>query len=62
VAVAAVAAPMVGGGGAGSLILEGMRAPHYAQMFGGFAVVVILALIIDLVLGALQLLLFTGER
>jgi ABC-type proline/glycine betaine transport system permease subunit len=62
VAVAAVAAPAVGGGGAGSLILQGMRALDYAQMFGGFAVVVILALLIDLVLGALQSLLSRGER
>jgi hypothetical protein len=31
-------------------------------MFGGFAVVVILALLIDLVLGALQSLLSRGER
>jgi hypothetical protein len=31
-------------------------------MFGGFAVVVVLALSVDLVLGALQLLLSRGER
>ncbi|MGD8998359.1 MAG: hypothetical protein PVH80_09630 [Anaerolineae bacterium] len=62
VTVAAVAAPMVGGGGAGSLILEGMRALNYAQMFRGFAVVIILALMIDLALGALQWLLSQDDR
>jgi hypothetical protein len=59
--VAAVVAPTVGGGGAGPLILEGMRALDYGQVFEGFAVVVILALMIDLVLGTLQMLLAAGE-
>jgi ABC-type proline/glycine betaine transport system permease subunit len=62
VALAAVVGPPVGGGGAGSLILKGMRTPDHAQTFGGFAVVVILAVTVDLVLGALQLLLSRGER
>jgi hypothetical protein len=39
-----------------------MRALDYAQMLRGFAVLVILALMIDLVLGALQLLLSQGRR
>jgi ABC-type proline/glycine betaine transport system permease subunit len=62
VVAAAVAAPLTGGGGAGSLIFGGMRALDYAQMLRGFAVLVILALMIDLVLGALQLLLSQGRR
>jgi hypothetical protein len=62
VAVAAVAAPAVGGGGAGSLIIEGMRALDYAEVFRGFAVVVVLALTMDLVLGTLQLVLLSGEQ
>jgi ABC-type proline/glycine betaine transport system permease subunit len=61
VVVAAVVAPMVGGGGAGSLIFGGLRALNYTQMVRGFAVVVVLALTIDLVLGALQLLLAQGR-
>ena len=62
VAVAAVAAPTVGGGGAGSLFLEGMRALDHGQMSGGFFAVVILALVIDLALGAAQMLFSSDER
>jgi ABC-type proline/glycine betaine transport system permease subunit len=62
VAVAALAAPTVGGGGAGLLIFEGMRALDHGQMFGGFFAVVMLALIIDLVLGASQMSFSSGKR
>jgi hypothetical protein len=62
VVVATVVAPMVGGGGAGSLIFRGLRALDYAQMVRGFAVMVVVALTIDLVLGAVQLMLFQGRR
>jgi hypothetical protein len=62
VVVAAVTAPLTGGGGGGSLMFAGMRVLDYAQMLRGFAVVVILALMIDLVPGALQLLLSQGRR
>jgi len=62
VAVAAAVAPAVGGGGAGFLITEGMRALDYGQMSGGFFAVVILALVIDLALGAAQMLFSSDER
>jgi hypothetical protein len=39
-----------------------MRALDYGQMFGGFFAVVMLALIIDLVLGAAQMLFSSGKR
>lgn len=62
VAVAAIGPPMAGGGGAGVLIFQqGMRLLDYPQMLRGFSVVVIVALVADLVLGALQLLLSQGE-
>jgi ABC-type proline/glycine betaine transport system permease subunit len=57
VAVAAVGPPGVGGGGAGDLIFQqGMRLLDYAQMFRGFSTVVFIALMIDVLLGVLQLL------
>jgi hypothetical protein len=57
VAVAAIGPPMAGGGGAGVLIFQqGMRLLDYAQMFRGFSTVVFLALMIDVLLGVLQLL------
>jgi ABC-type proline/glycine betaine transport system permease subunit len=62
VAVAALVAPAVGAGGAGLLILQGMRAPDYGQMVGGFSAVVRLALAADLGLGALQLAIPPGKR
>lgn len=62
VAVAAVAAPAVGGGGAGPLISEGMRALDLCSMLRGFAIVAVLILMIDLMLGAFQLLLSRGRR
>jgi hypothetical protein len=58
VAVAAVGPPLVGSGGAGVLIFEGMRLLDYAQMLRGFAIVVLLALAVDVLLGALQLLFY----
>jgi hypothetical protein len=61
VTVAAVAAPTVGGGGAGFLILEGMRAMDHGQMSGGFFAVVILALVINLALDAAQMLFSSDE-
>jgi ABC-type nitrate/sulfonate/bicarbonate transport system permease component len=54
VAVAAIGPPLVGSGGAGVLIFEGMRLLDYAQMLRGFAIVVLLSLMIDVLLGALQ--------
>jgi ABC-type proline/glycine betaine transport system permease subunit len=62
VVAAAVVAPTAGGGGAGPLIFEGMRALDYAQVLRGLAIVLVLALTIDLVLGASQLLLSQGRR
>ena len=57
VAVAAIGPLVVGSGGAGVLIFEGMRLLDYAQILRGFAIVVLLALVVDVLLGALQLLL-----
>jgi hypothetical protein len=57
VAVAAVGPPVAGSGGAGVLIFQqGMRLLDYSQMLMGFSIVVLVALAIDLLLGALQLL------
>jgi ABC-type proline/glycine betaine transport system permease subunit len=57
VAVAAVGPPVAGSGGAGVLIFQqGMRLLDYSQMLMGFSIVVFLALMIDVLLGALQLL------
>jgi hypothetical protein len=53
-AVAAVGPLVVGSGGAGVLIFEGMRLLDYAQMLRGFAIVVLLALVVDVLLGVLQ--------
>jgi len=59
-ATASVAVAIVGclpgSGGAGALIFQGMRLLDYPQMFRGFSVVALLSLIIDVLLGALQLL------
>ena len=55
VAVAAIGPPWVGSGSAGVLIFQGMRLLDYAQMLRGFYIVVLLALMIDVLLGALQL-------
>jgi len=57
VAVAAVGPLVAGSGGAGVLIFQqGMRLLDYSQMLMGFSIVVLVALAIDLLLGALQLL------
>jgi ABC-type proline/glycine betaine transport system permease subunit len=61
VAVAAVGPPVAGGGGAGVLIFEGMRLLDHAQMLRGFSIVVLLALMIDILLGILQLLFSKGS-
>jgi len=56
VAVAAVGPPLAGSGGAGVLIFQqGMLLLDYPQMLRGFAIVVLLALMIDILLGVLQL-------
>jgi len=57
VAVAAVGPPLAGSGGAGVLIFQqGMLLLDYPQMLKGFGIVVLLALMIDILLGILQLL------
>ena len=62
VAVAAVGPPLAGSGGAGLLIFQqGMLLLDYPQMLRGFAIVVLLALMIDILLGVLQLLLFSNS-
>lgn len=52
VVVAAVGPPRAGSGGASVLIFEGMRLLDYAQMLRGFAIVVLLVLVVDVLLGA----------
>lgn len=56
VAVASVTITVGGGGGAGWLIFEGMRLLDYPAMLRGFSIVFLLALMSDILLGALQLL------
>lgn len=56
VSVAAVVPLVQGSGGAGVLIFQGMRLLDHAQMLRGFSIVVLLALMVDVLLGALQLL------
>jgi ABC-type proline/glycine betaine transport system permease subunit len=58
VAVAAVGPPVAGSGGAGVLIFQGMRLLDHAQMLRGFSIVVLLALLVDVLFGALQLLFY----
>lgn len=62
VAVAAVTTAVGGGGGAGWLIFEGMKLLDYTAMLRGFSIVALLALMIDILLGALQLLLSLTSR
>jgi len=62
VAVAAVTTVVGGGGGAGWLIFEGMKLLDYPAMLRGFSIVVLLALMSDILLGALQLLLSLTSR
>ena len=58
----AIAGRLTGSGGAGALIFQGMRLLDYPQMLRGFLLVVLLALVIDVLLGALQLLFFRTSR
>lgn len=62
IAVATATPWVAGSGGAGVLILEGWRLLDYAQVIRGFSIVVLLALMIDLLLGTLQLLSFYTSR
>lgn len=62
VAVAAVTTVVGGGGGAGWLIFEGMQLLDYPAMLRGFSIVFLLALMSDILLGALQLLLSLTSR
>lgn len=62
VAVAAFTALVAGSGGAGVLILEGLRLLDHPQMLRGFLIVVVLALMIDILLGVLQLLVVSTLR
>lgn len=56
VAVATSTARVAGSGGAGALIYKAMRLLDRPQMLRGFLIVVVLALMMDILLGALQLL------
>jgi len=56
VAVAAFAPIVLVSGGAGAVIYEGMGLLNRAQVLRGYLIVVLLALIIDILLGTLQLL------
>jgi len=58
----AIVGRLAGSGGAGALIFQGMRLLDYPQMFRGFSIVALLALIIDVLLGALQLLFSRTSR
>lgn len=62
VAVAAVTTVVGAGGGAGWLIFEGMKLLEYREMFLGFSIVVLLALMSDILLGAFELLLSLASR
>lgn len=55
IAVAAASTMVAGSGGAGVLMFQGMRLLDYPQMVRGFSIVVLLALIVDILLGTLQL-------
>ena len=57
VIVASLAPLVTGSGGAGVLIREGYQSLDYARMLRGLAVVIVLSLVGDLLLGALQFLL-----
>ena len=57
VIVATLTPVVAGSGGAGVLIREGYQSLDYARMLRGLAVVIVLSLIGDLLLGALQFLL-----
>lgn len=58
----AIASRLSGSSAAGALIFQGMRLLDYPQMLRGFSIVALLALIIDVLLGALQLALSRTSR
>jgi hypothetical protein len=53
--VLAITAQQWGAGGAGGLIVSGMRELDYSRMWFGYAMVAGLALVVDLVGGAIQM-------
>ncbi len=56
VVVAAATAMVGGGGGAGAMIFYGMSIPEHGELLVGLSIVVLLALMVDVLLGGLQLL------
>jgi hypothetical protein len=56
VVVAAATAMVGGGGGAGAMIFYGMSIPEHGELLVGLSIVVLLALMVDVLLGVLQLL------
>jgi hypothetical protein len=56
VVVAAATAMVGGGGGAGAMIFYGMSIPEHGELLIGLSIVVLLALMVDVLLGGLQLL------
>jgi len=62
VVVAAFTPMVAGSGGAGVLIFEGWRLLDYPQVLRGFSCVILLALVSDILLGALQLLFSRTSR
>lgn len=56
VVVAAATAMVGGGGGAGAMIFYGMSIPEHGELLVGLSTVVLLALMVDVLLGGLQLL------
>jgi osmoprotectant transport system permease protein len=58
--VIAAGAGFVGGGGIGFLMIQGMNLLQYDLAWKGWLVIVILALVLDLLLGIVQLIVFHG--
>lgn len=56
VVVAAATAMVGGGGGAGAMIFYGMSIPEHGELLIGLSIVVLLAVMVDVLLGGLQLL------
>jgi len=56
VVVAAATAMVGGGGGVGAMIFYGMSIPEHGELLVGLSTVVLLALMVDVLLGGLQLL------
>jgi ABC-type proline/glycine betaine transport system permease subunit len=54
VALTAVVSLVSGAGGAGPLIIQGIQTQSPAPLLGGFAIVFLLSLIVDLLLGFFQ--------